>query len=547
METDEDEEAIIPRGLPDAHPPLAAATPASVDVTAAEGPTVDAKSDGSKEDDSSDGNWSSGSSFTGCSDEESVLSFDTADADSINFVRPSGDKSHWGSIHSTRDKPYSRPEGEGSWRMDPEDSYSDYTIIVTSEGTSQERTYYVHKFILAHGPCGCEYFVSLFRTPCLENADGFSRFVFPSEVANFFPDFLDIIYQPSYVENISLWYRKSGENLYGGNLLPLRSLALYFGCDRLLSNIKWRIKDDVNAVHNHGHYPLQNMAKYVTVLCEDETAEDSEELLSHIVGVLVRCFDHFASADMKPIMSSIIEAMSPDVLLSLLLQVTSTLTSRYRIFESKSSEPFSSLVIQYLNENLRITTWHFERVVLYLLDLLQPNTDANKKMARELSLCGERRGMYTEFVQRAVEGYADPPLETFDRIKASIELLNSRGEVNLTRVVIEGTFNGNQSPLAVRYGGSELGGNQGEPDVLWVKTIPEMTSEDVKALIFGKIGLRPELQQIAFKDQDNALVLFEEPDTLQMIETMWRDDALFLKATAYCPPKKEDNAPHAFE
>ena len=565
----ENENTVLPWDPPGQYPPLAPAAP-SLDVSeAANGLLVDdtsdesleddnsdddwssGSSDESLEDDNSDDDWSSGSSFTGSSDDESILTYDTEEADSINFVRPRNNRNEWGfSMDSFDDDPYRLPEEEGSWRMDPEDSYSDYTIYVTSKETGEERTYYVHKFILAHGPCGCEYFASLFRTPCRENKDGFSRFVFSSDVANFFPDFLDIIYQPSFLKNVDLYYHKFEETLYGGNLLQLRSLALYFGCRKLLSTVKSRIKSGINDVHhivhkNSNNFALQKIEKYVIALCEDETAEDAGELLSHLVGTLVRCFDLFASSDERnEIMRSIIQAMTPDVLMSLIQQATSTLTSRYRIAQSKSSEPFSALVLEYLNEIPHINIWHFERIVLYLLDLLPQKWGAVEKLARDLSVCAEKRGMFTEFLQRAVKGYWYRPLETVVQLKLLKEILDKRAEINRfrgddevnpTRVVIEGKFCGNQDMSSLRYRDADLGGKQGDPDELWVKTFPEMNSRNVKAMIYAKIGLRTEQQRIEYKDEDNKFVLFEEDDTLQNIESKWTDDTLYLKSVAYCP------------
>ena len=83
---------------------------------------------------SSDGNWSSGSSFNEDSDDESILTYDTADDESINFVSPKAGRSEWTTSCYSDDKgPFSRPDGEGSWKMDPEASYSDYTLIVVSK------------------------------------------------------------------------------------------------------------------------------------------------------------------------------------------------------------------------------------------------------------------------------------------------------------------------------------------------------------------------------------------------------------------------------
>ena len=491
---------------------------------------MDVDSDDFDEDgNNSDGNWSSGSSFYDDSDEESILTFDTDDDTSINFVRADKRRGMWSSrCYSPEKGPFSRPDGEGSWKMDPEDSYSDYTLIVMSKETEIERTYHVHKFTLAHGQCGCEYFAALFRFPCRENVDGTSRFTFPTEVTNAFPDFLDIIYNPGYMKDISLHFRKFEENLYGGKLLPLRSLALYFGCRELLSNISRKIKDYVNDI-NRGD-GLWATAKIVAVLCEDETAEDAKELLGHIIQTLVRNFDRYSTLDEnEKRLCSVIEAMSPGVLLSFLLQVTSTLTNRYRA--RYASVPFFFVVTEYLNNVSCISTWHFERIVLYLLDLILPITTGFADM---VASCAKDRGMYTDFVKRILDGYGKRPLETIENLDI-INRLDNSPNVKRRKITIEGKFEGNQSTTAVQFGRQALGGNQGDADFFNVETIPGFTLADLKAMVYDHIGLRPDQQLIRYKHGDGDLIQLKDTDTLESIETATGEVSLYLHAIPYCP------------
>ena len=488
---------------------------------------------------SSDGNWSSGSSFNEDSDDESILTYDTADDESINFVRPKAGRSEWTTSCYSDDKgPFSRPDGEGSWKMDPEASYSDYTLIVVSKETGKQRIYHVHKFTLAHGQCGCEYFAALFRTPCREIVERSSRFTFPTEITNVFPDFLDIVYNPGYMGNVSLFFRRFEGTLYGGNLLPLRGLALYFGCRCLLSNVGKKIKDNINDMHRYNSGGLWATTKLVAALCEDETAEDSQELLGHIVRALVRCFDQFAFNRNKEVLSSIVEAMSPEVLLSLLLQATSTLTNRYRIYACGASIPFTTIVIEYLNANPAITTWQFERIVLYLLDFLQPGFDAIAKIGKELVACGHKRGMYTDFVKRSLKGYVEPSSETVGRLNKVVKTLESTSphELYPLKIIIEGKYGGNQCSAAVQYGGAELGGNQGNPAFISTQSVPYFTLDDLKSLVYLKTGLRPNLQRIEYENENGDMILLRATDTLESIGAFSGEASLYLHAIPYCPP-----------
>ena len=304
-----------------------------------------------------------------------------------------------------------------------------------------------------------------------------------------------------------------------------------------MSNIGEKIKSDINDMHRYNGGGLWAAKTLVAALCKDETAEDAQELLGHIVRTLVRCFDQFASDNNMKLFSSIIEAMSPEVLLSLLLQATSTLTNRYRIYECGASVPFTAMVIDYLNFNPQMKTWQFERLVLYLLDFLQPNFHAVAKLGEELVACGEKRGMYTDFVKRALEGYVEPPWESIRRAERVIEILESSTKVKSLKIIIEGKFEGNQCSAVVQYGGEELGGNQGAPEFLWIETTAALTSEEIKPLIYLKTGLRPKLQRIEYKNEDDDVILFEATDTLESIGAFSGEASLYLHAISYCPPK----------
>eukprot|EP00563_Minutocellus_polymorphus_P020564 CAMPEP_0197721162 /NCGR_PEP_ID=MMETSP1434-20131217/4311_1 /TAXON_ID=265543 /ORGANISM="Minutocellus polymorphus, Strain CCMP3303" /LENGTH=238 /DNA_ID=CAMNT_0043306131 /DNA_START=157 /DNA_END=870 /DNA_ORIENTATION=- len=198
-----------------------------------EGAAISLPAEEISEDDMIESNWSSGSSFSDSnSDEESILTFDTAE--SITYVLAAGDEGQCYNFDS--DPWYSRPDGELSWRMDPNECFSDYTLVVETEEDGEKETYHVHRAILAFGQRRCDYFSKLFLSSFRENQDAVSHFIFPTDVAAFFPDFLDILYNPQYTKNIST-----------NNVSALRKLSFYF-CSYVLSSditciIKWAIQE----------------------------------------------------------------------------------------------------------------------------------------------------------------------------------------------------------------------------------------------------------------------------------------------------------------
>jgi hypothetical protein len=89
------------------------------------------------------------------------------------------------------------------WRQDPEESYSDWTLLISYETTDEnEKTatktdeYHLHKGILAVGPRKSEYFARLFKAGgrFAESSSNTSRIILTELEANAFPHFLDYLY-----------------------------------------------------------------------------------------------------------------------------------------------------------------------------------------------------------------------------------------------------------------------------------------------------------------------------------------------------------------
>ena len=130
-----------------------------------------------------------------------------------------------------------------SWRLDPDESLSDWTVIIESEISSESKVYHVHKNILAVGPCKSEYFASLFRTQMKEADTSTSRITLEDGAADAVPDMLDFMY----TQELS--------NVTSESAVSLRYLAQYFGIKLLHRRVMLFVKDDMSIKNVH-HYIL---------------------------------------------------------------------------------------------------------------------------------------------------------------------------------------------------------------------------------------------------------------------------------------------------
>jgi hypothetical protein len=89
-----------------------------------------------------------------------------------------------------------------SWRIDPKESFSDWTLeIVRKNSAGKVDTYHVHKCILAFGPRRSDYFATLFQQQMQENAINTSRVELDEDgAADLFPLLLDHIYSDEDME-----------------------------------------------------------------------------------------------------------------------------------------------------------------------------------------------------------------------------------------------------------------------------------------------------------------------------------------------------------
>jgi hypothetical protein len=127
-----------------------------------------------------------------------------------------------------------------TWRSDPKESYSDWTIEITPIGkTIGAVLYNVHKYVLAAGPRRSTYFKGVFNM-CIvtESSITASRLELEQSAAVAFPIFLDYIY------GLDLCMKKK-------TAVALRHLANYFGVTSLLKCITEFIQEDTNEENVH--------------------------------------------------------------------------------------------------------------------------------------------------------------------------------------------------------------------------------------------------------------------------------------------------------
>ena len=135
-----------------------------------------------------------------------------------------------------------------SWRGDPLQTFSDWTIIVaTSEFDS--KTYHVHKSILSVGPRSSRYFSRLF----LEGSNRYNqsqsstRIELDEQDADTFPLFLDFMYDtcPDADDDESLTLNVN-DDFSTLNAVSLRHLARVFDCEGLMLAVNKFIQKDLS-------------------------------------------------------------------------------------------------------------------------------------------------------------------------------------------------------------------------------------------------------------------------------------------------------------
>jgi hypothetical protein len=151
-----------------------------------------------------------------------------------------------------------------SWRLDPEQSLSDWTLVVQKQDSLESKEYHVHKNILAVGPCKSDYFASLFRIQMREAETSTSRIELEDLAADAVPHMLDFMYNPQHILNVTSEVAVS-----------LRYLTQYFGIKLLHRRVMAFVKTDMNMSNVHLYiqsatiFHDQKMLSVASNLCID--------------------------------------------------------------------------------------------------------------------------------------------------------------------------------------------------------------------------------------------------------------------------------------
>lgn len=142
---------------------------------------------------------------------------------------------------------YSAPVEEDmelSWRLTPEESLSDWRIVLQlleddiEDAAPFIKIYDVHKNILGVGPRRSEYFSRVFRNKMVIEATKSTSYIqLQDSAASAFPEMLDFMYKRNDAT--------AEINATSENAVALRHLAQYFGIPALFLSINKFIKSDL--------------------------------------------------------------------------------------------------------------------------------------------------------------------------------------------------------------------------------------------------------------------------------------------------------------
>jgi hypothetical protein len=126
-------------------------------------------------------------------------------------------------------------EASPSWRMNPAESHSNWTIEIEHTRSETVDTYHVHKHVLAFGPRRSKFLAEAFRTSSTPSGSCFTRFLMEDAAATMFPLLLDFIYSPA----IDIKVKRE-------NAVALRYLAKTFKVRPVLVKVAIFIADDMS-------------------------------------------------------------------------------------------------------------------------------------------------------------------------------------------------------------------------------------------------------------------------------------------------------------
>lgn len=135
------------------------------------------------------------------------------------------------------------PEDLLTWRGDPCQTLSDWTVVITNTDSDTVQTYHVHRAILGVGARKSDYFETLFRgsDTMLEKQSCTSKISFDIPgAADAFPVMLDFMYGGWD------WIVAASDGNAVGNAVALRYLANYFRCRALMMEVNRIIERELD-------------------------------------------------------------------------------------------------------------------------------------------------------------------------------------------------------------------------------------------------------------------------------------------------------------
>jgi hypothetical protein len=165
----------------------------------------------------------------------------------------------------------SRDEEFPNWRLDPEESESDWTIVIESVPDGAISEYHVHKCVLAEGLKKSDFFVSFFNLSSEQKMDDEGRSVSKvhADAAKLIPDMLDYLYSIHDILKIST-----------ETAVAIRHLSQFFGIRALSTVVVSFVYEDMQ-IDNMKTYLMSATAfddLQTQKLCAQRCAEHIKEI-----------------------------------------------------------------------------------------------------------------------------------------------------------------------------------------------------------------------------------------------------------------------------
>jgi len=146
-----------------------------------------------------------------------------------------------------------------TWKRDPSESLSDWTIVVKTKGVDESEittnTYHIHKHVVGAGPRGSRYFLKIFQTESTQEESpkdepSTTRIELFQSAAIAFPEMLDFIYD----------FDPEEVRARTDTAVALRHLANHFEIPTLFESVNKFIEEDMDRKNIHEY--LKEAKKY---------------------------------------------------------------------------------------------------------------------------------------------------------------------------------------------------------------------------------------------------------------------------------------------